>query len=75
MYWSISATSSLGTPNGQASTQLPQPMQRSLAASWTTPSAVTRMASAGQTSAQGATGSSQCMHTVGMAAAVRPASM
>jgi hypothetical protein len=50
-------------------------MQRSLAASWTTPSAVTRMASAGQTSAHGATGSSQCMQTVGMAAAVRPASM
>jgi len=74
LYCSISATSSLGTPNGQASTQLPQPMQRSLAASWTTPSAVTRIASAGQTWAQGATGSSQCMQTVGMAAAERPAS-
>src|SRR6185312_11811341 len=53
----------LGTPNGQASTQLLQAMQRGLRAVCTTPSPVRLMASAGQTSAQ--VGASQCMHTVG----------
>ena len=53
----------LGTPNGQASTQLLQAMQRGLRAVCTTPSSVFLMASAGQTSAQ--VGESQCMHTTG----------
>ena len=53
----------LGTPNGQASTQLLQAMQRGLRAVCTTPSAVRLMASAGQTSAQ--VGESQCMQTTG----------
>src|SRR5438067_12526723 len=52
-----------GTPNGQASTQLLQAMQRGLRAVCTTPSPVRLIASAGQTSAQ--VGASQCMHTVG----------
>src|SRR5262249_15077890 len=52
-----------GTPNGQASTQLLQEMQRGLRAVCTTPSAVRLMASAGQTSAQ--VGESQCMQTTG----------
>src|SRR5690349_21237493 len=52
-----------GTPNGQASTQLLQAMQRGLRADCTTPSAVRLMASAGQTSAQ--VGDWQCMHTIG----------
>ncbi len=49
-------------------------MHRSFDASCTTPSAVTRIASAGQTSAHGAIGSSQCMHTVGDDATVEPTS-
>src|SRR5262245_3661286 len=53
----------LGTPNGQASTQLLQAMQRGLRADCTTPSAVRLMASAGHTSAQ--VGEWQCMHTTG----------
>src|SRR4029079_2649214 len=52
---------SSGTPNGHASTQLLQAMQRGLRALCTTPSAVRLIASAGQTSAQ--VGESQCMHT------------
>src|SRR5215510_15470283 len=53
----------LGTPNGQASTQLLQAMQRGLRAVMTRPSPERLMASAGHTSAQ--VGDSQCMHTVG----------
>ena len=53
----------LGTPNGQASTQLLQAMQRGLRAVCTTPSPVRLIASAGQTSAQ--VGESQCMQTTG----------
>src|SRR5680860_171735 len=60
--WSISAMY-LGTPNGQASTQLEQPMQRGFSADCTTPPSVCLMASAGHTCAQ--VGSSQCMHTIG----------
>src|SRR5947209_14353972 len=52
-----------GTPNGHASTQLLQAMQRGLRAVMTRPSPERLMASAGQTSAQ--VGESQCMHTVG----------
>src|SRR5688500_1150023 len=52
-----------GTPKGQASTQLPQAMQRGLRADCTTPSPVRLIASAGQTSAQ--VGWSQCMQTMG----------
>ena len=52
-----------GTPNGQASTQLLQAMQRGLRAVCTTPSPVRLIASAGQTSAQ--VGESQCMQTTG----------
>src|SRR5262245_20428880 len=58
-----SAAIILGTPNGQASTQLEQAMQRGLRAVMTRPSPSRLMASAGQTSAQ--VGDSQCMHTVG----------
>ena len=58
--WSGSL-SYFGTPNGHASTQFEQPMQRGLSELWTTPSAVCLIASAGQTCAQ--IGSSQCMHT------------
>src|SRR5688572_28390224 len=50
-----------GTPNGQASTQLLQAMQRGLRAVCTTPSPVRLIASAGQTSAH--VGWSQCMQT------------
>src|SRR5262244_2178458 len=53
----------LGTPNGQASTQLLHAMQRGLRAVMTRPSPERLIASAGQTSAQ--VGDSQCMHTVG----------
>jgi hypothetical protein len=53
----------LGTPNGQARTQLLQAMQRGLRAVCTTPSAVRLIASAGHTSAQ--VGCSQCMQTTG----------
>src|SRR4051794_25676384 len=53
----------LGTPNGQASTQLEQAMQRGLRAVMTRPSPERLMASARQTSAQG--GLWQCMHTTG----------
>src|SRR5262245_50772487 len=52
-----------GTPNGQASTQLLQAMQRGLRAVCTTPSPVRLIASAGQTSAH--VGWSQCMQTTG----------
>src|SRR6188768_1538223 len=53
----------LGTPNGHASTQLLQAMQRGLRAVCTTPSPVRLIASAGQTSAH--VGESQCMQTTG----------
>src|SRR5687767_4869003 len=53
----------LGTPKGQASTQMEQPTQRDCSADCTTPSAVFLMASAGQAAAQA--GSSQCMQTTG----------
>src|SRR6476620_11061708 len=53
----------LGTPKGQARTQLLQAMQRALRAVCTTPSAVRLIASAGQTSAQ--VGESQCIQTTG----------
>src|SRR5947199_10514417 len=52
-----------GTPNGHASTQLLQAMQRGLRAVCTTPSPVRLIASAGQTSAH--VGESQCMQTTG----------
>src|SRR5215470_8284615 len=52
-----------GTPNGQASTQLLQAMQRGLRADCTTPSSVRLIASAGQTTAH--VGWSQCMQTTG----------
>ena len=60
--WSKSAII-LGTPNGQASTQLEQPMHRGLSADCTIPFSVCLIASAGHTSAH--VGSSQCMHTIG----------
>src|SRR5215216_1236558 len=49
-------------------------MQREGSACWTTPSSVIRIANAGQTWAQGATGSSQCMQTVGCVATLAPRS-
>src|SRR5262249_20450640 len=60
---SSSSTFILGTPKGQARTQLLQAMQRGLRAVCTTPSALRLMASAGHTSAH--VGDSQCMHTTG----------
>ena len=60
--WSTSAMY-LGTPNGHASTQFEQPMQRGLSADWTMPCSVCLIASAGHTSAH--VGCSQCMHTIG----------
>ena len=57
------STCILGTPNGQARTQLLQATQRGLRADSTTPSSFFLIASAGQTSAQ--VGESQCMHTTG----------
>jgi hypothetical protein len=62
----------LGTPNGQAISQLRQATQRGLSEDCTTPSSVLLMASAGQTSAQ--VGLSQCMQTVGTVAVVVPRS-
>src|SRR6185503_11211056 len=62
----------LGTPNGQAISQLRQATQRGLSDDCTTPSSVLLMASAGQTSAQ--VGLSQCMQTVGTVAVVCPRS-
>src|SRR5512142_2409977 len=59
-----SASIILGIPNGQASTQLLQAMQRGFSEECTTPSSPFLIASAGQTSAQ--VGSSQCMHTMAM---------
>ena len=56
----------LGMPNGQASTQLLQAMQRGFKADCTTPSSPFLIASAGQTSAQ--VGSSQCMQIAGTVA-------
>src|SRR5512135_2212406 len=53
----------LGTPNGQASTQLLQAMQRGLRAVITTPSSIRLIASAGQTSAH--VGDWQCMQMTG----------
>jgi hypothetical protein len=66
--WSNSAMY-LGTPNGQASTQFEQPMQRGLSADCTMPPSVCLIASAGHTWAQ--VGSSQCMHTIGAVWVVR----
>src|SRR5512138_3653813 len=60
--WSNSAMY-LGTPNGQASTQLEQPMQRGLSADSTTPFSFCLIASAGHTCAH--VGSSQCMQIIG----------
>src|SRR5262249_54484257 len=60
--WLIS-TLYFGTPNGHASTQLEQPMQRGFNELCTTPSGVFLIASAGQTWAH--IGSSQCMQTCG----------
>ena len=60
---SLNSVFIFGTPNGQASTQLLQAMQRGLRAVCTTPSPVRLIASAGQTSAQ--VGESQCMQTTG----------
>ena len=70
--WSISAMY-FGTPNGQASTQLEQPMQRGLSADCTMPPSVCLIASAGHTWAQ--VGSSQCMHTIGAVWVVAARSM
>src|SRR5262245_66311253 len=66
---SSNSTFIFGTPNGQASTQLLQAMQRGLRAVCTTPSSVRLMASAGHTSAH--VGDSQCMHTTGTVCVVR----
>ena len=63
----------LGTPNGQANTQLLQAMQRGLRAVCTTPSPLRLMASAGQTSAH--VGESQCMQTTGTVWGELPRSM
>src|SRR5215475_6208535 len=63
----------LGTPNGHASTQFEQAMQRGLRAVMTRPSAERLIASAGQTSAQ--VGDSQCMHTTGAVCVDRVRSM
>jgi hypothetical protein len=52
---------SLGIPNGHASTQLEQPMHRGFNDEPTIPSSYFLMASAGQTWAQ--VGSSQCQQT------------
>src|ERR671910_3855772 len=70
--WSSSAMY-LGTPNGQASTQLEQPMHRGLSEDCTTPSSFCLIASAGHTSAQ--VGSSQCMHTIGAVCVVEARSI
>src|SRR5262245_42448193 len=67
-----SSAAILGTPNGQASTQLEQAMQRGLRAVITRPSPERLMASAGQTSAQ--VGLWQCMHTTGTVCTDRPRS-
>src|SRR5947209_20358626 len=61
--WLISALY-LGTPKGQARTQLEHPIQRGFRELCTIPSGVFLMASAGQTCAQ--PGSSQCMHVCGV---------
>src|SRR5215204_154953 len=49
-------------------------MHRDGSACWTIPSGVIWIASTGQTWAQGATGSAQCMHTVGWVATLQPRS-
>src|SRR3546814_8140337 len=49
-------------------------MQRDGSGECTTPSSLTRMASTGHTWAQGATGSTQCMQTVGRASVELPRS-
>src|SRR5579883_1659946 len=64
---------SLGMPNGQASTQLEQAMQRGLSEEPTTPSSYFLMASAGHTCAQ--VGSSQCQQTKAAVAIVSRRSM
>src|ERR671938_51622 len=50
-------------------------MHRDGSAICTTPSGVIRIAMTGQTCAQGATGSAQCMHTVGWVATLHERSM
>src|SRR5262249_11270051 len=62
----------LGTPNGQAISQLRQATHRGLSEECTMPSSERLIASAGQTSAQG--GLSQCMHTMGTVAVLAPRS-
>src|SRR5215468_8494035 len=62
-----------GIPNGQASTQLEQPIQRGFKEDCTTPSSPFLIASAGQAIAQ--VGSSQCQHTYAAVAVVLPRSM
>src|SRR3954463_289837 len=61
---SSKSTFILGTPKGQARTQLLHAMHLGLRAVWTTPSPVRLIASAGQTSAQ--VGEWQCMQTTGV---------
>src|SRR6516162_3880190 len=63
----------LGMPNGHASTQFEQPMQRGFSDDWTMPSSPFFMASAGQAIAQ--VGSSQCQQTYAAVAVVLPRSM
>src|SRR5215471_2592233 len=62
-----------GMPNGHASTQFEQPMQRAFREECTTPSSPFLMASAGQAIAQ--VGSSQCQQTYAALAVVLPRSM
>jgi hypothetical protein len=71
---SRASMSIFGTPNGHAYTQFRHAMQRDGSACWTTPSGVIRIAITGHTCAQGATGSSQCIHTVGWVATLIPRS-
>src|SRR3954451_23107878 len=63
---------SFGIPNGQAKTQLEQPIQRGLSDEPTMPSSYFLIASAGQTCAQ--VGSSQCQQTYAAVAMVSPRS-
>ena len=66
-------TCTVGMPNGQASTQFEQAMQRGFNALRTMPSSPFLIASAGHTNAQ--VGSSQCMQTIGVVAMVFGRSM
>ena len=60
---------------GAAYTQFLRAMQRDGSAIWATPSSVIMVACAGQTWAQGATGSYQCVQRVGCVAMLQPRSM